>query len=175
MTLDLEVVHQAGTWPSDAETIARTAAERALVGGLNAATGRLVVGITLTDNTAVQRLNASYRQRDNPTNVLSFPVQQRVTAPLPVHPLLLGDVVLALETVAAEAADQGKSLTDHLAHLVVHGVLHLIGYGHDDAAEARRMEDLETRILATMGVGDPYADVPLPTGVSASKGDPDGR
>jgi probable rRNA maturation factor len=76
--------------------------------------------------------------------------------PAAATPLLLGDVILAYETVMAEAKNQGKTAADHLRHLVIHGVLHLLGYDHDAAGAARRMETLETRILATLGVGDPY-------------------
>ena len=92
---------------------------------------------------------------DAPTNVLSFPAAASAP-PAPGAPLLLGDVVLAFETVAAEAAAQGKPLADHLAHLVVHGVLHLLGFDHEADAEAERMEALETRLLAGLGIADPY-------------------
>jgi probable rRNA maturation factor len=85
--------------------------------------------------------------------VLSFASEEK---PVPPLPLLLGDVVLAYETVAAEAGSQAKPIADHLRHLVVHGVLHLLGFDHVEGAEAERMEALETRILAGLGVSDPY-------------------
>ena len=102
------------------------------------------------------RLNSDWRGIDRPTNVLAFPGWDP-DAPLPAEaPLLLGDVVLARETVAREAKEQGKTVTDHLGHLVVHGVLHLLGYDHAIDAEAAVMETLETAILAELGVADPY-------------------
>lgn len=112
------------------------------------------LSIVLGDDAMVRTLNRRWRGRDAPTNVLSF-----ASGDAPGHgqPLLLGDVVLAYETVAREAATQGKTLADHLAHLVVHGTLHLLGYVHESDADAARMEALERRILAENGVADPYA------------------
>ena len=104
------------------------------------------LSIVLADDGLLRRLNRRWRGRDAPTNVLSF----ANGAPL------LGDVVLAFETVSREAAEQAKPLADHLAHLVTHGVLHLRGYDHETAGEARRMEALERRVLAHIGVADPY-------------------
>jgi probable rRNA maturation factor len=102
--------------------------------------------LVLADNALQRRLNREFRGRDKPTNVLSFEAA----------PGALGDVVLALETIAAEAGAQGKTLADHLAHLVVHGVLHLRGYDHETQGQARRMERLEIEILAGLGIADPY-------------------
>ena len=99
---------------------------------------------------AVRDLNARFRDKDKPTNVLSFPAPESA-AP---H---LGDVVLAYGVCAAEAEAQGKTLSDHLSHLVVHGVLHLLGRDHEDDAEAEEMEAEEREILAGIGVADPYA------------------
>jgi probable rRNA maturation factor len=115
--------------------------------------GRAELSLMLADDATVRTLNARWRGKDAPTNVLAFASEE---TPSLGRPLLLGDVVLAYETVAAEAAVQGKSLADHLRHLVIHGVLHLLGYDHLAAAPARRMEALETRILASLGVADPY-------------------
>ncbi len=106
--------------------------------------------LVLADDALQRRLNHDYRGRDEATNVLSFEGA----------PAALGDVVLALETVAAEAENQGKSLADHAAHLVVHGVLHLMGYDHESRAEGRRMEQLEIAILAGLGIADPYVGAP---------------
>ena len=117
----------------------------------------------LTDDAAVRALNAQWRGKDRPTNVLSFPAatpDEIARARAGGPPLLLGDVVLALETCRREAAEQGKPLADHVAHLVVHGVLHLLGHDHEDDAEADRMERLETAILAELGIADPYAGQP---------------
>ncbi|MGH7045053.1 MAG: rRNA maturation RNase YbeY [Stellaceae bacterium] len=114
------------------------------------------IGISLADDAAQQRLNRDWRGVDRPTNVLAFPVWHRDMPVPPGAPLLLGDVVLAFETVAAEAAAQRKLLADHLMHLVVHGVLHLLGLDHLNEAEATLMEGLEATILAGLGVPDPY-------------------
>lgn len=108
----------------------------------------------LTDNASQQVLNRDWRQVDKPTNVLSFPQIE------PFSPLagLIGDITLARETLEREAADLGVGFTDHFTHLVVHGFLHLLGYDHIEDDEALQMESLETQILATLGIADPYAD-----------------
>ena len=109
--------------------------------------------VHLADDEHVRALNARWRGLDQPTNVLSFPA----VAPAEIAKArLIGDVVLAFETLAREAADEGKPLADHYRHLVAHGFLHLIGFDHDEEAAAGRMEALETRILARLGVADPY-------------------
>ncbi|HEX3498916.1 MAG TPA: rRNA maturation RNase YbeY [Stellaceae bacterium] len=117
------------------------------------------LSIVLGDDALLRRLNRQWRGKDKPTNVLAFPADEGATrgAPSPgAAPLLLGDVVLAFGTVAGEAAAQGKTLAGHLAHLVVHGVLHLLGFDHEEAAAALRMEALETTVLAGIGIADPY-------------------
>ena len=98
-------------------------------------------------------LNERYRHRTGPTNVLSFPFEQ----PALLQPPLLGDIVLCAPVVAREAAAQGKAPAAHWAHLVVHGVLHLLGHDHEDERQAEEMEALERDILATLGLPDPYA------------------
>jgi probable rRNA maturation factor len=98
-------------------------------------------------------LNRQYRDKDYATNVLSFPVE----LPRGVASPLLGDMVICAPVVAREAREQGKSARDHYAHLTVHGVLHLLGFDHQNERDATRMETLETRILATLGIADPYA------------------
>lgn len=136
----------------EAEALCSGAARAALdavAPGLAAAELSIVLG----DDALVAALNRRWRGREGPTNVLSFASGDKPAPPLP---LLLGDVVLAYETVAAEAMAQAKPLTDHLRHLIVHGVLHLLGFDHIDNDEAERMEALETRILAGLGVSDPY-------------------
>jgi len=136
-----------------AETLAETTARAALI-----ATGLrrpAVVSVILTDDAEQQRLNRDFRGKDAPTNVLSFPIGD---ATPDGGPTILGDVVLAFETVAREAAEQKKPLADHLRHLVVHGVLHLLGFDHETDAEAEVMEALEREILAGLGVPDPYRD-----------------
>ncbi len=123
------------------------------------------VSLLLCDDRTMRGLNARYRQQDRATNVLSFPALELDPdrAPLPPSgpgPVLLGDLALAAETVRAEAAAEGKRPADHVCHLVVHGCLHLLGYDHQDAAAAARMEQLEQAILAGLGIPDPYAPGP---------------
>ena len=132
-----------------AERLAEAAAEASLAALLAPPTGDLVV--LLTNDAEVRDLNARFRDKDQPTNVLSFPAGDNPHG----H---LGDVALALGVCAAEAKAQGKPLADHLRHLVAHGVLHLVGYDHQDDGEAEAMEALEREILARLGVPDPYED-----------------
>jgi probable rRNA maturation factor len=123
----------------------------------NAPTGPVEVSVLLTDDSAVQALNRTWRAKDKPTNVLSFPAAAQPThggAPTP-----LGDVVLAYDTMLRESVEQSKPLADHLAHLLVHGTLHLLGQDHETGeAEADAMEGLEVAALRTLGVSDPYID-----------------
>ncbi|MBP1183193.1 putative rRNA maturation factor [Methylobacterium sp. PvR107] len=118
--------------------------------------GPVAVSVLLTDDAAVQELNRTWRGKDKPTNVLSFPA-----APQPRHDEAatpLGDVVLAYETLVRESAAQSKPLQNHLAHLLVHGTLHCLGQDHENGeAEADAMEALEVAALATLGIPDPYA------------------
>jgi probable rRNA maturation factor len=108
------------------------------------------VAILLTDDAEMQALNLKWRGKDAPTNVLSFPSGEEQG-----H---LGDVVLAYETVEGEAEQQNIAIADHAAHLVVHGMLHLLGYDHEQEDDAVKMETLETEILATLGIADPYGN-----------------
>jgi probable rRNA maturation factor len=117
---------------------------------------RAELSIVLGDDALLRALNKQWRGRDKPTNVLSFPASGGALPRAPDSPVLLGDVVLAFETVAAEAKAQGKPLGDHLSHLVVHGVLHLFGFDHKAAAAAKRMEALEVAVLTGLGIADPY-------------------
>lgn len=105
-----------------------------------------------------RRLNARYRGRDEPTNVLSFPTGEPLgrLAPDPAAPAPLGDLVLCSPVVAREARDQGKSLRAHWAHLIVHGALHLVGYDHIDPRDAQRMERREIAVLKRLGFANPY-------------------
>ena len=115
---------------------------------------RADLAIRLVDSKEGLSLNRHYRGKDYPTNVLSFPAELPEGVNLP----LLGDLVICAPVVAREAAEQGKPLAAHYAHLTVHGVLHLQGHDHLRRSEARRMEQLETRILAGLGYPDPYGD-----------------
>ena len=120
-----------------------------------AAQGRILradLAIRLVDTKEGRSLNRHYRGKDHPTNVLSFPAELPEGVNLP----LLGDLVICAPVVAKEAAEQGKPLNAHYAHLTVHGVLHLLGLDHEDEREAEAMERLEREILADLGVADPY-------------------
>jgi probable rRNA maturation factor len=147
----------------DSKRLAHDAARVALVDGI-AATGltspaRVELGITLTDDAHQRRLNYRYRGQNVSTNVLAFRAWEPRTHAPPGASLLLGDVVLAYETVAREADEQVKPFCDHVRHLIVHGILHLLGCDHRRKAEAVTMERLETSILAKLGVPDPYRDI----------------
>ena len=131
----------------DGEAIVR----RAVAAAATPETGDSELSVVLTDDAAIRTLNAQWRHKDEPTNVLSFPAG--AAAP---GPRLLGDIVIAYETTAREAAQEHKPLADHLSHLAVHGFLHLLGYDHESDADATVMEQLERDILARLGVPDPY-------------------
>jgi probable rRNA maturation factor len=135
---------------------------------------RTEVGVLLADDATVRRLNADHRGEDHATDVLSFPTFEHILqdAPgrLPPGPVPLGDVVLALETVRAEAAAERKPFLDHVSHLLVHGCLHLLGHDHQTADDAARMEGLERAILEHLGIPDPYADAAArPLSAAATK------
>ena len=108
------------------------------------------IALLAAGDAALQALNMQFRQIDRPTNVLSFPADQ--------PPGFLGDIAIAREICTKEAAEKGISLRNHAAHLIVHGMLHLIGYDHQETAEAVAMERREAVILASMGIADPYGD-----------------
>ena len=146
--IEVEVEHAAWTV---ALPDAATRVERAASMALGKIEGDIVV--LLTDDEGVRDLNARFRDRDRPTNVLSFPAADM---PIPGQAPHLGDLVLAYGVCAAEAETQGKTLADHLTHLVVHGVLHLLGRDHEVEAEAEAMEAEERTLLASLGVADPY-------------------
>jgi probable rRNA maturation factor len=117
------------------------------------------VSIALLSDAEVRGLNKAFRGKDAPTNVLSFPSSASAHArSREGEPLFLGDVALAYETVVSEASAQGKTVVQHAAHLVVHGVLHLAGFDHDGDADAERMEAAEGAVLARFGIPDPYRD-----------------
>ena len=110
--------------------------------------------IVFTDDAAIAALNAQWRGKDNATNVLSFPAEDMPVADGEAKPL--GDIVLALGVITGEAAEQGKTLPHHATHLIIHGLLHLLGYDHQDGGAADEMERLETEILKGLGISDPY-------------------
>jgi probable rRNA maturation factor len=113
------------------------------------------ISLLFADDARVQPLNRDWRAMDRPTNVLSFPSVN--LKPGDALPPVLGDIVLAFETVEREAAEESKPLYNHISHLLLHGFLHLLGYDHRTDAEAAEMEAIETRILASLAIPDPYA------------------
>lgn len=159
IAVDVIVAREAGDWGGNAEWLAERAALAALAAAYEDGDAPAELSVVLADDATVRTLNRDYRGKDKPTNVLSFALTEAAgPEPEPGAPILLGDVILARETVVREAAEQGKPEDDHLTHLVVHGVLHLLGYDHEQDDEAEAMERLETRVLAGLGIRDPYAD-----------------
>ena len=156
LEIDVEEPWPASDWIALAEHAATSAARVAP----ELATPRLNASLLLTSDEEVHTLNREWRERDAATNVLSFPMLERtqLLALQPAGPpVLLGDVALACETCAREAREKGIALADHAAHLIVHGLLHLAGHDHEtSAADAERMEALEIKALALMGIADPY-------------------
>ena len=163
----LEVAVQVETpWPEAGwEQLAANASEAAIratpQAELAAPPALVEVSVRLTSDEEVHQLNLQYRGKDMPTNVLSFPMVQAdllqtVSQNSDDGELLLGDVVLAHGVCAAEAEEKGVSLEAHATHLIVHGVLHLLGYDHQGSAEAEHMESLERDIMAGLGLHDPY-------------------
>lgn len=149
----IDIVVEADAWAAHAD--AEKVIERAISAAATASQTGGEVAVLLTDDEAIRQMNAQWRGIDKPTNVLSFPAGGSGAAPGAAH---LGDIAIAYETVAAESAAENKAFADHLAHLAVHGYLHLVGFDHETDAEAADMEKLETRILSGLGIADPYAD-----------------
>lgn len=153
----IDIGVEAGDWPD------RRALRRIATRAVAAAFAELAprgqaspeLSILFTDDAAIRQLNAQWRGKDKPTNVLSFPAF--ATGPGDPLPPILGDIVLAAGTVAREAALEGKPLAHHMSHLIVHGLLHLVGYDHETDAEAEAMEGIERRVLARLAIPDPYA------------------
>lgn len=115
------------------------------------------LSLVFTNDNEICKINAQWRHIEKPTNVLSFPAFPISAGEMPGP--MLGDIVVAYETVMREATDENKSFDDHLSHLIVHGLLHLMGYDHQTDEEAEEMEQLEREILHNLGIGDPYAEV----------------
>ena len=154
-SLGVAIVAEAGDWRAfAARDRAIAAAAAALTRHPRCSRARgATASVVLGDDALLRSLNRTYRGKDRPTNVLSFPFQ----APPGAEPVrYLGDVVLAAETVLREAGEQGTAPEHHLQHLVVHGLLHLLGFDHEDDAQAEAMELLEAQILSALGIADPY-------------------
>jgi probable rRNA maturation factor len=153
--MELELDLQNALSPDESERLAVPAeaqfdswVRRVLAGRLD----EVQLTIRITDESEIRELNATYRGKDKPTNVLSFPFE----APPGVELPLLGDIIICAQVVAAEAQAQGKPLEAHWAHMVIHGTLHLLGYDHIDEAEAEQMEGLEIELLTGLGYANPY-------------------
>jgi probable rRNA maturation factor len=150
--LAVDIVIESPLWKAQRGADAMLRRALAAAAGLVPSDGELAV--VLTDDAAIRALNRDWRGKDAATNVLSFPAKE--ARPDRRAPRLLGDVVIAYETVAREAAAEGKPFMHHLAHLAVHGFLHLVGYDHEANEDADAMEGLEIAILARLDVPDPY-------------------
>jgi probable rRNA maturation factor len=158
----VDVATESDLWAAvpEAEAVVRRAIAAAadVVRALPAASGE--VSVVLADDAALHALNRQWRQIDKPTNVLSFPA----TTPRSSNgmPRLLGDIAIAHETTVREAAAEHKPVIHHLAHLAVHGFLHLVGYDHESEEAADEMERLEAKILARLDIPNPYGARPTP-------------
>lgn len=146
--LEVDVVAASPRWEGHEDRLVR-----ALTTAAAAESASGAVSLLLTDSAAVAALNRQFRGKEGPTNVLSFPPAWKGEGPLQ----FLGDIALAAEVIEIEAESQGKLFESHAAHLVVHGFLHLLGYDHDNPADAEAMEARERAILASLGIDDPYA------------------
>jgi probable rRNA maturation factor len=161
-SLDIQISVEAEAWPSEEELF--DFSSRVLSPAVDFLTSEekqpfpkmpTELSLVFTDDAAIREINAEWRDKDKATNVLSFPAFPLEPGGMPGP--MLGDIVIARETVEREALDLDKSFEDHLTHLLVHGFLHLFGYDHMDTEDAEEMEGLETRILAKLGLSDPYA------------------
>lgn len=164
--IHIELAHEAPwpdaiDWDALAVRAARAAIERTPHGELLTTPATVEISVRLTSDDEVHALNRQYRQKDKPTNVLSFPMVQpdlidTVSQNSDDGELLLGDIVLAHGVCEREAAEKGVSVEEHATHLLVHGTLHLLGYDHMGDDEAEAMEEIERQALATLGIADPY-------------------
>ncbi|UVK43524.1 rRNA maturation RNase YbeY [Mesorhizobium sp. AR07] len=153
--VDIDISVEAGDWPDEASLTRLVDRAVAAAFAETGVTGRSELSLVFSDDAHIRTLNAGWRGKDKPTNVLSFPAFPLVQGgPLPP---MLGDIVLAAETVAREAALENKPVENHITHLVIHGLLHLLGYDHETDAEAEAMEAIERAALARLAIPDPYA------------------
>ncbi len=159
--ISVDVIENGGDWAAVCKSAPEAVIEAALAAaGLpEARLAGASAAIALSNDTEVAGLNASYRGKPTPTNVLSFPAPQPASISENAEDeRFIGDIILAAETIQREAAELNIPARHHLQHLVVHGLLHLSGFDHESDATAHDMESLETRILASIGLPDPYSD-----------------
>lgn len=158
--LTLDIVHEAESWESvdGLEPLIEQAGRALAAAPRFSDLASAEACIALADDATVHELNLRYRGKDKPTNVLSFPAASMGHPGEDVEPRALGDLVLAHETLVREAAEQGIPLAHHLQHLVIHGLLHLLGFDHETEPEAEEMEAIEVEILASLGIPNPYLD-----------------
>jgi probable rRNA maturation factor len=146
----------------DLETYALTCCQAAIEAtSLGSVVASCEISLLFTNDTHIQELNRDYRKKDKPTDVLSFPSYELKVGKYnelsrEPEPVMLGDVIVSRETLMRDAEDEGKTPRTHLAHLLIHGVLHLLGYDHEEESEAETMEKLEIAILGAMGIKNPY-------------------
>jgi probable rRNA maturation factor len=154
MSVEIDIIVSADPWDAveGLDALVRACVDASVAESAAALIDGCELAVTFCDDEEIRALNAEWRDKDKPTNVLSFPTPGALAA----RPLL-GDIVIAYETVAREAVEQEKTFRDHTAHMVIHGFLHLLGYDHETSVEADAMEGLERRIASRLGLRDPYA------------------
>ena len=163
ISLDADPDWDSSNWIDVARKAATSAIAESAFPQLGVGARCVELGVRLTNDAEVRALNATWRGKDKPTNVLSFPMTEpdELDDASPDGPeLMLGDIVLAGGVCAAEAAEKAISIEAHASHLLVHGMLHLLGYDHHDDDSANDMEAREVRALARLGIADPYASLP---------------
>jgi len=159
---DIEINIEDSNWQSElsnAEEVINKACTSALkAAGISVYADNIEISILLTNDQFIQKLNKDYRSKNKPTNVLSFPLEELSAGNY--HDvdkqIALGDIIFAFETIKNEASAEEKPIESHLTHLAIHGTLHLLGYDHEEDADAEIMEALEIKILASLGISNPY-------------------
>ncbi|MEX0347605.1 MAG: rRNA maturation RNase YbeY [Rhizobiaceae bacterium] len=155
-SVDLQITIDADGWPQEARL--RDIVSRAVRGVFDKvgakSSSACELSLLFTDDKAIRRINQKWRGIDKPTNVLSFPAEPSVNPN--ALPAVLGDIVFGLETISCEAEVENKRFEHHLSHLVVHGLLHIFGYDHEQETDAEAMEAMERQILQTLAIPDPY-------------------
>ena len=156
-TPEIDLIIEDDRWSAalpDAEGLTESAIEAAFLGAKYRE--KVSLSVLLADDGRIRTLNNTFRGKDKPTNVLSFPAEE--TPVFPGEPRVLGDIALAYDTMLGEAKDGNRPLRNHFLHLIIHASLHLIGYTHESDEEAEHMETLEIAILAGLGVPNPYSE-----------------